>query len=174
MVAFVWSAWLKDSTFFFLIHCSCTSSDPLNSSTKSTNKSLDFLIAQTIFSKSLINDLKIFSTTQQVDSVSPFLSSCFTMVSTRKTYSATPSFILMFSSSPFRVWSLTCFTQLSPLYSFSRIFHASFEDLSFFYLLKLGLINNLIQHVQSRFVLYPHYSQRSRRAIVYSLISYGS
>jgi len=133
MVAFAWSAWSRDSFFFFLLRCSCASSDPASFSTENAVKSLDSSIVQTIFSKLLVNDLKIFSTTRQADNVYPFLPSGFATISTRETYSATPSssFILILSSSPLGVWSRTCFTWLSPLYAFSRISHASFEDIAF-------------------------------------------
>lgn len=45
-----------------LLRCSCALSDPTNSSTESIDKSLDSSITHTIFSKSSVNDLKIFST----------------------------------------------------------------------------------------------------------------
>jgi len=73
-------------SFFFLLRCSYALSDPASSSTESVEKSLESTIVHTIFSKSSINDLKIFSTTRQVGNVFPFPPSWFTIVSTRQIY----------------------------------------------------------------------------------------
>lgn len=63
-----------DPTFFFF-YC-CTLGDPRSSSIESTDRSLDFSIMHSVFSKLLINNLKILA------SVTPFPLSWSTTVST--------------------------------------------------------------------------------------------
>lgn len=96
-------------SFYFVVRATQVTQQALSSD--NVGKSLDSSLMHSIFLKSLVNNLKIFSTTQLVGNVSPFLPSWFTIVSIQEIYSTIllAFFILILSSSPLRIWSLTYF-----------------------------------------------------------------
>jgi len=157
--AFIWSTWSNGFAFFFFFHCSLTSS-----STEIVDKSLDSSIVHTTFSKSPVNNLNIFSTTQVAGSVSPFLLSWFTMVSSRVMYLDTPSV----SFSLLHLHAL----QLAPECLKSSMLHSVIPFIRFlqnvpcffwrfctFNFFKVCLIKNLVQYVQGCLALCVRYFQ---------------
>lgn len=65
-------------SFYFVVRATQVTQQALSSD--NVGKSLDSSLMHSIFLKSLVNNLKIFSTTQLVGNVSPFLPSRFTIV----------------------------------------------------------------------------------------------
>ena len=95
----------KTSCFFFFFRCSCSLREPMRSSMVISSKFLDSTIAHTTFSKSSVNEQRIFFGTLASVRVSSLRLTLLAIICIQvmKLDTSYESFILMASNSPHRV-----------------------------------------------------------------------